>query len=550
MEPRIFISYRREDAAGDAGRLADHLYRRFGADRVFLDIDAINPGIDFVDALHASLQQTAAILVVVGPRWTTLRDAQGTRRLDDDKDFVRLEVEAALGRRIPVVPVLVQGATMPRREELPPSLAAFATRQAAVIDHAEFHDDAERLCDRLAKMIGGAEAAPPAAMRRWWPAAALVAVLALGLAGYVVFGRGGSGDGTAGDGRGIGSGVSGQTGVTDGRTTDSSKPDAGRDGDGGAAAAPDPRVEALLVEASAQRRRSQLPEALETLARARALAPASQPVQRAQEDVAMEWIRNVRVESGKSSFTDAIKPALAIVDAALPSATGVRRADLLSHSGWATFLIYRDGNRQLEPAEWYREALAIDAANPYANAMLAHWTLFRDDDLTAAMKLFDTAVASGRALDAVRTLQWAGYANTDAEGVNAARVRLADSMRRGGEALNTRQAQALYNPYYFAMPAPRGRDRQELLAAIPPDDHLALLTWAFDDYLRGDDGRRRNIRYYEALLHERAGRAPRAIQELRALNKELTASPGSLRDAVQAALKEFTAGGRRGRQGG
>jgi len=546
MEPRIFISYRREDAAGDAGRLADHLYRRFGADRVFLDIDAINPGIDFVDALHASLQQTAAILVVVGPRWITLRDAQGTRRLDDDKDFVRLEVEAALGRRIPVVPVLVQGATMPRRDELPPSLAAFATRQAAVIDHAEFHDDAERLCDRLAKMIDSGEPARPSAMRRWWPAAALVALLAIALAGYLVFGRGG--DGTTGDGRVIGSGAGGQTGVGGGGTTDSPTPDTGRGGDGGAA--PDPRADALLVEAAAQRRRSQLLEALETLARARALAPGSQPVQRAQEDVAMEWIRNVRVESGKSSFTDAIKPALAIVDAALPSATGVRRADLLSHSGWATFLIYRDGNRQLEPAEWYREALAIDAANPYANAMLAHWVLFRDDDLAAAMKLFDTAVASGRALEAVRTLQWAGYANTDAEGVNAARVRLADSMRRAGEALNTRQAQALYNPYYFAMPAARDRDRQELLAAIPPDDHLALLTWAFDDYVRGDDGRRRNIRYYEALLHERAGRTPRAVQELRALNKELAASPGSLRDAVQAALKEFTAGGRRGRQGG
>lgn len=549
MEPRIFISYRREDAAGDAGRLADHLYRRFGADRVFLDIDAINPGIDFVDALHASLQQTAAILVVIGPRWTTLRDAHGTRRLDDAKDFVRLEVEAALGRRIPVVPVLVQGATMPRSEDLPPSLAAFATRQAAVIDHAEFHDDAERLCDRLAKTIGGGEPAQPSAIRRRWPAAALVAVLAFGVAGYYVFGRGGGGDGSVGDGRGIGSGAGGQTGLTNDRS-DSSGPDAGRDGDGGVNAAADPRVEALLVEASAQRRRSQLLEALETLARARALAPGSQPVQRAQEDVAMEWIRNVRVEGGNGSFTDAIKPALAIVDAALPSAMGVRRADLLSHQGWAAFLIWRDGTRQLEPSEWYREALAIDAANPYASAMLAHWTLFRDDDLPAAGKLFDTAVGAGRALDAVRTLQWAGYANTSADGVNAARLRLADSMRRGGEALNTRQAQALYSPYYFALSPARDRDRQQLLEAIPPDDHLALLPWAFDDYARGDDSRRSIIRYYEALLHERAGRAPRAIQELRALSKELAGSPGSLRDAVQAALKQFTAAGRRGRQGG
>jgi len=123
-------------------------------------------------------------------------------------------------------------------------------------------------------------------------------------------------------------------------------------------------------------------------------------------------------------------------------------------------------------------------------------------------------------------------------------------MRRNGESLNARQAQALHSPYYFALSVSRDRDRQQLLDAIPPDDHLALLTWAFDDFNRSDEGRRRTIRFYEALLHERAGRRPRAVQELRALNKELAAAPGSLQDAVQAALKQFTATGRRGRQGG
>ena len=126
----------------------------------------------------------------------------------------------------------------------------------------------------------------------------------------------------------------------------------------------------------------------------------------------MEWIRSVRVEGGKSSFGEAIKPALAVVDASLPTATGARRADLLAHSGWASFLMWRDGNRQLNPAEWYREALSLDPRNPYANAMLAHWILFREDDVPRAAKLFDTALRAGRAIDAVRTLQWAGYGNT------------------------------------------------------------------------------------------------------------------------------------------
>src|SRR3954463_2173651 len=154
MPSRIFISYRREDAASDAGRLADHLSRRFGADRVFLDVDAINPGTDFVQVLHTSLQDTAAVLIVIGPRWSSLTGIDGTRRLDQPSDFVRLEVEAALGRTIPVVPVLVQGARMVSAQDLPPSLAALATRQAVTIDNDEFHDDANRLCDRLAPMIG------------------------------------------------------------------------------------------------------------------------------------------------------------------------------------------------------------------------------------------------------------------------------------------------------------------------------------------------------------------------------------------------------------
>src|SRR4051794_24243491 len=107
MASRIFISYRREDAAADAGRLADHLSQRFGRDRVFLDVNAIDPGADFVQVLHSALDQTAAVLIVIGPRWVTVSAADGTRRLDGAADFVRLEVEAALGRTIPVVPVLV-----------------------------------------------------------------------------------------------------------------------------------------------------------------------------------------------------------------------------------------------------------------------------------------------------------------------------------------------------------------------------------------------------------------------------------------------------------
>ena len=556
MPPRIFISYRRDDAAGDAGRLADHLNRRFGKNQVFLDIDTIDPGTDFVRVLHTSLQETAAVLVVIGPRWTSAVAANGTRRLDDANDFVRLEVEKSLERNIPVVPVLVQGASMPRAEDLPLPLASLANRQAATLDHAEFHDDAERLCKRLATMLGvdaststtlqvdaststtlqvdaststmsGVGAPPPGLqLRRWWPAAVLVGVLVLGLVGYVALPP-------PRDPAIYDASTNGRNGAVD--VSDKTV-------DGGNQTA---RAEELLATAVAQRERNQFAEALSTLTRARELAPTSASVRQAQDDVAMEWIREGRVENGKGSFGEAIAPALAVVDASLPSATGARRADLLAHTGWATFLLWRDGDRRLNPAEKYREVLSLDPGNPYANAMLAHWMLFQDHDkVPDAKKLFDTAIQSGRALDAVRVLQWAAYSNSDTNAANAERVRLADAMRRGNERLTARQAQALWGPYYFATPPTREQDRQVLLDALPPDDHISTLGWSFEEYAAKDEFRRRTIRYYVALLQEKAGRTDQAVTELRALNDELAAAglTGSLRQAVAATLKRLQPG--------
>ena len=504
MSTRVFVSYRRDDAAGDAGRLADYLHRRFGAAQVFLDIDTIEPGADFVRVLQQSLQQTAVMLVVIGPRWTSLVAADGSPRLHDPADFVRMEVEAALTRGIPVVPVLVQGATLPRKEDLPPSLAPLTTRQAFALDHAEFNDDAKRLGDRLAKVIEGDRQLPTSTVRRLWPAAAIVAVLTVAMVAYLMSGR------TVPDSAAIPAPTAASTAP--------SRPD----------------VEPLLQEASAQRQRNQTLDALATLERARALAPDAPAVRTLQEDVAMEWIRNVRVASDKTSFGEAIKPALTVIDGALASSTGQHRADLLAHTGWATFLLWRDGDRRLNPAGAYNEALSIDPGNPYANAMLAHWTLFQGDDVPRAAKLFQTAAGARRALDAVRVLQWAAYRNDRSPEAEVEMVRLADDMRRNGEAVSLSQAQQLWTQYYSGTLSGHDKGRQLLLEAIPPDDHISTLGWAFREYAAKDDSRRLTIRYYVALLHERAGRAEQAISELRKLDAEV--APGSLRDAIRAAL--------------
>jgi hypothetical protein len=129
----IFISYRREQASGVAGRLYDRLVDRFGEAQVFIDVASIEPGVDFADVITRAVASCDVLLAVIGPGWLAASDDAGERRLDDPDDLVRLEVEAGLARDVRVIPVLVEGATMSRRKDLPEDLATLARRNAFVL---------------------------------------------------------------------------------------------------------------------------------------------------------------------------------------------------------------------------------------------------------------------------------------------------------------------------------------------------------------------------------------------------------------------------------
>ena len=143
----VFISYRRSDASANAGRLCDWLKRQFGAANVFLDTENIAPGETFPRVLEQRLAASDVLVAVIGPKWASISDAAGNRRIADPKDFVALEVATALQRGMRVIPVLVGGASMPSAEELPPALQAFATRNAIAIDDSRFHQDFDNLVD-------------------------------------------------------------------------------------------------------------------------------------------------------------------------------------------------------------------------------------------------------------------------------------------------------------------------------------------------------------------------------------------------------------------
>jgi hypothetical protein len=115
----IFISYRRDESAAYAGRIADSFVEHFGEDNVFRDIDAIEPGLDFVEAIERAISSSDVLIAVIGRSWLTATDSTGRERLQDSHDYVRMEIAAALQRDIRVIPVLVQGASMPSADELP-----------------------------------------------------------------------------------------------------------------------------------------------------------------------------------------------------------------------------------------------------------------------------------------------------------------------------------------------------------------------------------------------------------------------------------------------
>lgn len=149
----VFISYRRSDADHFAGRLYDNLVARFGRDKIFMDVDSIELGLDFVEVLERVLHQVRAMVVIIGRGWLTAEDQPGRRRLNDPDDFVRLEIETALDRNIRVIPILVDGTRMPRRTDLPDALAGLARRNGREMSHARFGSDVLELISTLERIL-------------------------------------------------------------------------------------------------------------------------------------------------------------------------------------------------------------------------------------------------------------------------------------------------------------------------------------------------------------------------------------------------------------
>ena len=192
---RVFLSYRRDDTGGRAGRLFDALATRYGHDAVFQDVNTVEPGVNFVRQVEAAIRSSDAVLVVIGPRWLSSTAPDGGRRVDQSDDFVRRELTVALDADVRVVPVLVDGATLPLAGDLPDELVPLLERQAVSIDDVSWRQDVDALIRRLE---GDPQPTTQPARRRMTTSGfvTLGVVIALVTAGAIALARRGADEGS------------------------------------------------------------------------------------------------------------------------------------------------------------------------------------------------------------------------------------------------------------------------------------------------------------------------------------------------------------------
>src|SRR5882757_6287013 len=154
--PKIAISYRRSDSSAIAGRIADRLAARYGKESIFIDVDSVPFGTDFRKYIQDVWSEISVLIVVVGPRWLGAAEgADAVARIRERTDVVRIELEMALKRDVPIIPILVDGAAMPTREQLPRGLRAFSDRNAADVDGGrDFHPHVDRLIQAIDRIAG------------------------------------------------------------------------------------------------------------------------------------------------------------------------------------------------------------------------------------------------------------------------------------------------------------------------------------------------------------------------------------------------------------
>jgi hypothetical protein len=494
----IFVSYRRDDAAAYAGRLADRLGALVGVEHVFMDVEDIRPGQNFAEAIDRTLAECATVLVVIGPRWL---DILRQRAASHEEDYVVHEIGAALARKVTVVPVFVGGATAAELTGLPTALADLSFHQAVELHDTSFADD----CDRLAHSLnlGRSRSIPRPLL---WSAGVAVVTTAAIVASMTA-------------------GVGPWRGSRERRE----------------------RIAQLLQTAATQSRQTEYESAFDSFQQLLGLDPTNHAALDGQVDAAMLWLEHFHVLVGEGQRAeDLAGPPLArlknVLEAGLARTRGedTRAADVLAHLGWAHWLNEKIAFKEFGGAEpVFRQSLAIEPSNVYANAMMGNWLLQTHGDGAAAIRHFQTALAKGTQRPLVRSMQVGGLLHNDDPGMRAELIRVLNQMRANEEPLDAGTRSRAR--YVYDVTSAQGTEYHDVLTAVPPADNWKTYEW-LSPGAPADAVERSRRDFVQASLEEFSGDRAAAATAFKSLLPSLKAQNMSYRmiDYAQAAIARLS----------
>jgi len=297
----------------------------------------------------------------------------------------------------------------------------------------------------------------------------------------------------------------------------------------------------LLRTAALQRQDGHYDDAWRTLQKAEALSASNADVRAAQEDVGMEWLRNIDVIVGQQTFADIVHQVQPVLVRGTIASNAKRRADLTAHLGWADFLLWKEKGGDLHPEEQYRRALALDSTNAYAHAMWGHWILYRHGSIDEARAHFAAAVRSGTDRGVVRGLQISALTNLGDSTGDAEMLRVASEMQKHTEPatpeLRRRMARVIcLDPSSGVRSA--NSSGHPLGAVVSPQEDLAAVQWLFAD-LSLTDSQSVGPDFCRAAFEEAAGQREHALAMFTSVRARLPKF-SDLQPGVDAAIRRLS----------
>jgi len=462
-----------------------------------MDVEEIQPGQNFAQAIEQVLARCSTVLVVIGPRWRELLDL---RAAHSEQDYVVHEIAAALAAKKTVVPLLVGGAAVSCLATLPAVLADLSFHQALELHDSSFDDD----CDRLLKKLKQSGTIPLALKKpALWIAAATIVALSL-----LTAARMGLGPWRASHERKL-------------------------------------RIEQLLHTAGAQAEQTEYESAFESYQQILRLDFSNRAAQDGQVDAAMRWLEDFHVLTPEGQKPEEVSARqlvqlTGVLEAGLARTTGkdTRAADILAHLGWAHYMNEKIAFKEFGNAErYFQQAIAIAPTNVYASAFLGNWLLQTGGDRAQALSHFQTALATNQERRFVRSLQLGGLYHNDAPGLRGELVKALTEMRVNQEPLDKSLQGRL--SYLYSSTASTAAELREVLAAVPLDDAWKTYLW-LNPERPGDSTVERDL--VHASLTEISGDRAKALAEFKALAIALRAQhlDGRIADYTTAAITRLS----------